>query len=414
MFNLPLWLTRRLSGNSHGKSHAGNVIAILGVTFAIAVMEITMAVSVGFKNEITQKLEGFIAPVSVTAPLTDNGIELSGLVRYDSFMLNPVVETVPRAKPVPSLTLQGVLKTEDDFSAIALKAYPMREFSTFERSNLVEGQWLDSLSDRQIVISKVVSDNLGLNVGDKLTFCYFVDNGIKARPLTVNGIYDSGFNEFDKFIAYVNPKFIQKIYHADNDEISMLELRNIDIEQVPGVVERLRSAYLEQAIRNENPEILYNISTVTEQGATYLNWLELLDTNVVVIFILMALVAVCTLISSLFIQVLDKVNIIGLLRALGARDGTLTKIFVYLALKLVGLGLIIGNIIGIGLIFAQQKWQFLTLNPQMYYLRYVPVHFDLTSVILLNIGVVIIAWLVLILPARLATRLSPAQTLRFD
>lgn len=414
MGNLSFWLSKKLSGNSHGDDKTGKVIAILGVAFAVAVMEITMAVSVGFKKEITAKLEGFIAPVSVTAPLSADGSELSGMLQTDSMVIEPIKNIVPEAELVPTYILQGLLKTDLDFAATALKAYDTTYTAAFERGNMVEGRWLSNDGRREIVLSSAVATPLGIHPGDRLTFCYIVRGNMKARPLEVVGIYDSGFSEFDKLVSYVNPEFIRNIYHAKPGEISALELRNIDVYRSQEIGESLKQKYYENALFTQNPDRAYNVMTVAKQGAVYLNWLELLDTNVVVIFILMAFVAACTLVSSLFIQVLQKVNAIGLLRAIGANNGLISRCFVYLSLRLVGWGMLIGNVIGLGFIFTQNQWHYLSLNPEMYYLKHVPVYFELLPIILLNIGVMIAAWLILILPAKIATRMSPSATLRFD
>ncbi len=384
------------------------------MAFAVAVMELTLAISVGFKERITDKLEGFVAPVSVTAPVTEGSTQYGNLFVSDASVIQPIEAVMPEAEVIGSVVLPGIIKTEGDFLAVTLRGYEADYPAVFEKSNIKTGNWLSPDAKRGVVISSYMASNLGLTSGDKLTMCFFIDGKVKARPFVVAGIYDSGFGEYDKVVAYASAADLRRILNMTDDEVSLLEVRGIPLDSVPVLSERLRDEYYNRAVENRDPGLCMTVSTVTEEGAMYLNWLDLLDTNVVVIFVLMALVAASTLISSLFIQVLEKVNAIGLLRAIGAPNSLVSRIFVFLTLKLVGLGLIIGNVIGLGLIWIQSRWQVVSLDPEMYYLKHVPVDISLLTVVILNLCVVLSAWLILILPARIATRLSPASTLRFE
>lgn len=415
MANLSFRLAGRLSGNSHGAVRAGSIIAILGVAFAVAVMEITMAVSFGFKDQITDKLQQFVPPLTITAPLKDNTTELSGFVTDNDELRADILAAAPDARIVPVVTLQGILKTENDFGAVLLKSYPDDYGVTFGGPMLQQGVWAtDSLGADAVVLSASVARTLDISAGDRINFCYLAGERLKARPLTVAGIYESGLGEFDNLIAFANPRTLRKIYRNEPDQAVAIEVRGIPLDSVDVVADRLTNTFVTNAIEQQNPELAYRTERITQQGSLYLNWLSLLDTNVAVIFILMALVAACTLISALFIQVLEKVNTIGLLRALGARNKTIGNIFIFILLKYIIWGLIAGNIIGLGLIFAQKTWHLITLDPQMYYLSAVPVTVDAVTLALINAGVIIFCWLIIILPSRIATHLTPATTLRYD
>lgn len=176
----------------------------------------------------------------------------------------------------------------------------------------------------------------------------------------------------------------------------------------------LKESFLTTSILEQNPDLNYTVDNIFRQGSVYLSWLDLLDTNVVVIFILMSLVAISTLISSLFIQVLEKINTIGLLKALGAGNKLISRVFILISLRLVFYGIVIGNALGLGIIFTQYKWGMISLDPEMYYLNRVPIDVNFLSILILNVCVVIVCWLVLILPAQIATRMPAAKTLRFD
>lgn len=415
MKHLSLWLAKRLISQSHGKRstvRTGAVIAVAGVAFALAIMEITLAVTSGFKEGITSKLQGFVASVTVSPALNDGLGGRKNTVTLTPDLLAPLTDL--NAEIVPLVIQPGMLKTDDDFAAIVLRGYEADYSADFEKSNIKDGGWL-SVDDRHgIVVSTTVASRLGLKVGDRIAGCFFNGEKVKYRPFVIKGIYESGLSEFDDVVAYASADILRTIGRLKNNEASAVEVRGIPTDSVNAIGERLAQKYIDNAVMNSDPSMAYNVETIRTQGAIYLSWLDLLNTNVVVIFILMALVAISTLLSSLFIQVLEKVNAIGLLRAMGATNRFVSRIFIYISLRLVGVGLIIGNVIGLGFVYVQSTYRILHLDPDMYYLNYVPVQIDALTIVLLNLAVIVAVWLVLILPARIATRMSPAHTLRFD
>lgn len=418
MKQLSIWLSRRMSGegvrNTSGTGRTGAIIAILGIAFAVAVMEVTLSVSVGFKRAITEKLEGFVAPVTVSHIPDGNGAASDKMIALSSELIEPVLRIAPGAKIIPVVTQSAMLKTDSDFAAIVLKGYEADYPATFERSNLIEGEWLKTGDKRSIVISTEISRQLGLKTGDRVNACFFTDEKVKTRPFVVSGMYETGLGEYDNLVAYTSSDAIRAAVHSDSTMVSAIELYNIPAKESASVAQSLSAEYYRQSPSDLGGGPVYYADSIQNQGAMYLNWLDLFDTNVVVIFILMSLVAASTLISSLFIQVLEKVNTIGLLRAIGAPDKMVGDIFVYISLRLVGWGIVIGNVIGLGVIFVQYQWHLISLDPEMYYLNYVPVEIMWLPILLLNIAVIIATWLIQILPARIATRMSPARTLRFD
>lgn len=200
---------------------------------------------------------------------------------------------------------------------------------------------------------------------------------------------------------------------SDRSAVTAIALEGLDKDNIAADADRLQQVLL-SAYRSGQLSEVYPVTDILETGAVFFNWLDLLDTNVVVIFILMIAVAAFTLISSLFIIILDRVTTIGILRSLGASGQAVNRIFIFVALRLVGLGMIIGNALSIGIIALQRATHFLKLDPDMYYLNYVPLEFNWTTILMLNTGTAVAAWLILILPARLAARVDPASAMRYE
>lgn len=424
MRSLAFWISRKFSGrNSKSGStvRTGKIIAVMGVAFAIAAMEITMGVAVGFKKDITSKLQGFISPLTVTAnhdmasefDPADPDEPNHGLMRVTPELEAVIANTLPSARIVKSLNMQGMLKTDSDYMVVAVKAYEPTYRAEFEKSWLKKGRWIADGDKRTLVVSKTMADQLDLDVDSKINLCYFLNEEIKSRPFTVVGIYDSGLRDFDKYLSFTDFATLQKVYHSEPDEVSMIELKNVPLDSVASAADRLYEQFwVNSAV---NPGFgFYQIQTVSQQGAQYLNWLDLLDTNVVVIFILMSLVAACTIISSLFIQVLEKVSTIGLFKAIGMNNRMVSRVFINMSMRLVVWGLVVGNIIGLGSLYMQHTWRVVYLNPEMYYLDYVPTDINWLTIALINVCALVLSWLILMVPAKIATRLSPSVTLRYD
>ncbi len=399
-------------------SDTGAVIAVVGVALAVVVLELAMAVSFGFKDEIHRKLMGFDAQVTVL-PLYDpatRGVEPWLEARPE--LLDAVGRTLPEASVRLSIRQPAILKTDGDFQGVILHAQEAcgPDDFTFERENIVEGRWPDFSSKdgrEAIVISKYMADQLGLKTGDKVYSNFFINSDIKARRHVVAGVYESHFGDYDRNVAYVAPALLRAVAGRDSIAAMRIDLRDLPLDGIEEAAMKLYGVLETDAARGVLPGI-YPVSSVERADAVYFNWLSLLDTNVLVIFILMLFVAGFTLVSSLFILILERIPEIGILRSLGASGRMVSHVFVWMALRLVGLGLLAGNVVGLSLIFIQARTHFLPLNPEMYYLAYVPVREAWGAFALLNIGVVLVAWLMLVLPAHLAARIDPAKTMQYE
>ncbi len=407
------WFSRRLRLRGAGSASAstGAVIAVGGVALAVIIIELSLAIVTGFKSEIRRKVAGFNAPVSVTAPVdvTTPGHTGSTFAASDS-LTDIIRASLPEgARLCPTLRRQAMVKTDSAFAAVEFVARGIGHDPAFERSCMVEGTMpSDTASRPEIVVSTSLASKLGLTTGSRPYLYFFVDGEVKARRATVSGLYCSHFGEYDDAVGYTAMPLLEGLSATP-------QLTSIDIEGISGddaiagysgrLQERLVGAW-----RAGELSTLHPVTNVYDTGALYFNWLELLDTNVVVIFILMLCVAGFTLISSLFIIVLDRIPTIGVLRALGTTKHTVSAIF----LRLAGAGVLAGNIVGLGLALMQQHLRVIPLDPEMYYLSYVPVLVEPLHMLLLNAGILAAIWLILIVPAGYAARIDPASAMHYE
>ena len=403
--NTSFWISRRLKpGNG-----AGPVIAIAGVALSLIIMEFTLAIVVGFKDGIRSRLMGFDAQITV-CPADDKYLEAS------EALISSVRQRLPEADLRLSMRKSALLKTEDNFEGIVFLGQSPEGDMSFERGNIVAGEWPDYQADscdNKLVISTATAEALKLGLGDKVFSTFFVDGNVKMRRHTIAALYQSNFGEYDKNIAYASLRGLQNVSGTDRISGNRLDIRGLSLEDIAPAAERLQAGLISDAASGKLDEY-YPVDTVLRTGALYFNWLSLLDTNVTVIFILMLCVAGLTLVSSLFILILERIRMIGVIRALGGSKPFVRQIFIDMAMRLVGRGMLIGNIAGIGLLLIQKYTHTVPLDPEMYYLNSVPVEINPWAFIALNAGVAFVAWLILILPARLASGIDPAKAVKFE
>lgn len=410
-----LWISRRLRLGTDGTA-AGTVIAVAGVALALAVMELTLGIVVGFKDEIKRKLMGFDAQISIEAPYDPYTRTQESTLTPSPELMEIIAEAAPDAESRLVLRLPGILKTDSDFEGIVFIGQSPQSDFAFERGNIVEGQWPDYSSDscrNDIVISRATASALGLGVGDKVYSTYIIDESVKMRRNTVAAIFQADFGEYDRTVAYASLAALQSIAGLGSDEGNRLDLRGLPQDDIAATASKIESAMM-SAMSTGRTDVYYPVQTIEQTGAIYFNWLALLDTNVAVIFCLMLCVASFTLVSSLFILVLDNVPAIGILRSMGASRSLIRSIFVDLGMRIVLRGMIIGNVLGLGLLLIQKYTHIVPLDPEAYYLNCVPVEIRPWGFIALNVGVAVASWLVLWIPARTASSVDPAKTINFE
>lgn len=416
--NFSSWFSHRINlrRGVPASTLTGVVIAIAGVALALMVMEISLAVASGFKHEIEKRVLGFDSSISILPPYDYYTATSAKGLSLDDSLRRALAKADPALRPVEKFVSHAILKTDSDYIAVECRAFGPGHDYTFERGILEEGTLpgLTQPCDTQAVaISRTMARKLRLAPSDRAFLYFFEDNEPRARRVRVEGIYQSNFGEYDDAVIYTTLPLLQGVARADSTYCTSLAIENIPLSDITPLTDHLQASLLEAYSRRDLPAV-YPVTNVFHSGAVFFNWLDLLDTNVIVIFILMICVAAFTLISSLFIIILDRVPTIGVLRALGAGRAQVSRIFVLLTLRLVGAGMIIGNILALGLMLLQNHFHFLRLDPQMYYLAYVPFEINWLTILLLNAGVALGAWLILILPARLASRIDPASTMRYE
>lgn len=409
-----LFVARRLSLSSGGrKSSPAIKVSVTAVALSVAVMIAAVAIVLGFKREIRDKVIGFNSHISVYALPThekeDNVFTLTPSMR-ELLDNEPFVTDYSLEASIPA-----IFKTQSDFKGIYLRTLNGASTSMFIKKNLEAGKIPDytkAENGNKIVISRTAADELGLKPGDKID-TYFISDDVRVRRLEVSGIYNSHFDSYDGVIAYGALPLVQKLAGVLPTQGTSLQIHTDDFDRVSKYTQKLNED-LAQAIANGLIYRQYTVDNALNQGAAYFNWLSLLDTNVIVILTLMAIVAIATLISGMLILILDKKSFIGVARAMGASIGQVREVFIFLALKVAFIGLLIGNILTIAALWAQEHWHFLPLDADAYYIDFVPVQLDAWWILLLNAICFVLIYLALILPSRFVAGISPTDAMRTE
>ncbi len=408
---LPMYLCRRLSLSSAGRKSSPAVrVATIAVALSVAVMVVAISVVIGFKREISERVTGFNADIVIMAlPTTDEKIDD---VSDNIINLTPTLRTILTEKPyITDISLQinmpAIFKTQDNYKGVYLKALDGRQLSNFLLSSLEHGDLPQN--DSSVLISRRVANALQLGTGDKLP-TYFLTGDVHVARLYISGIYNSHFDDYDTNFAFVMPEVLQKSCGLSPGQGTAISIEVDDFANVETYTSDLQRTLYEAY----QTELIYKplrIVNARSTGAAYFHWLDILDINVWVIIIIMTVVSCVTLISGMLIMMVDKVRFIALMSALGASRRMLSRVFVLLALRVALTGLAIGDIIGLGLVYLQKYTSILPLDPESYYIDFVPVAINWYSFILLNIGVLLVTFTVLLLPSRYVGRISPVHVL---
>lgn len=409
--NLELFIAQRLYGTRKGArriSRPAVAIAQWGVTIGAVIMIASICIIVGFKQQVREKVFGFGGHIQLIC--YSNGTGETPLTA-DSELLDDLrsIEGVTAVQQQVQKT--GIIVGEKEYEGVAIKGIGSGYDRSFIESHIVEGimpEFADTASGK-IVISQILSDRTGAKVGDRVNI-YFLDKGIKARKLTVAGIYNTHLNEFDAAMAFTDIYTTRSINNWESDKASAIEISISDYTQLEKLRDEVYDAALSASQRNSE---MMTVPTIEELNPSIFAWLNVLDQTVWLILVLVIAIAAFTMVSGLLIIILEKSNLIGILKAIGARNVSIRKVFIYYASFIIGKGLVIGNIIGITLCLLQQQFRIVAIDPEMYYMDRVPIEFT-WLIVPMDIVMFTVSVAALVLPSMIISRIEPTKAIKFE
>ena len=382
-------------------------ISIAAIALGLTVMIIALSIVSGFQREIRNKVIGFGGHIQITKYDSQNTYEATPIDKNQAFY--PSLDTVEGIKHIQVFaTKAGIIKTNEDIYGVIVKGIGSDFDWSFFNDKLKQGNpiLIDTANpNNDIIISQTIANKMNIKLHDKM-FLYFIqtDGQLRPKDFIVKGIYQSGLEQFDNIYVITDIAHIQKRNNWSSNLIGGFEVIIDKYEDLTKI---------DEFVYDHIGYDLYS-STILDKNPDIFNWLELQDINVMIIIILMVLVAVINIVSALLILILERTNMIGILKALGMPNWNVRKVFLYNALNLIIKGLVIGNIVGIGLCLLQLQFGFLKLPEESYYVSEVPIKLNLYSIIILNIGTLIVCFLMLIFPSYVITKISPVKAIRFD
>lgn len=413
---LSFFLAKKIHNDSGDTRHVSKpalTVATLGTAIGLAVMIVSVAVVLGFKDTIREKIMGFGSHITVTNMLTNRQQEIAPVCVGDS--MTQVLKKAPGLQHLQVFAVkQGILKTDEDFLGLMFKGVDEHWDASFIKQNVISGTlptFSSEKSSNTIAISKIIADKLNLKVGDKV-FAYFVDNeDIRTRRFTIAAIYQTNLTKYDETFCFTDIYTTRKLNAWEDDQASGYEMTFADYQNLDAPAKYIKANVNRRTDKYGNT---YNSGTVYQNNPQIFSWLRLLDINIWIILALMVCVAAVTMTSGLMIIILERVQMIGILKALGARNGVIRHTFLWFAVFVITRGLIIGNVLGIGICLLQKYTGLVKLDPTTYYVAEVPVEINIPLILVLNIATVIVCTLVLIAPSYLVSRIKPAKSIRFE
>lgn len=426
--NFPFFIARRVAASGQ-KSFARLIIriAITAVALSIAVMIIANALIKGFKMEISDKMFSFWGHIHITSaqqtttyepiPILNNQDFLPKLKALknipDSFFRGTITEgslkkSFGGIKHIQSYaTKAGIIKTNDNFEGVILKGVGTDFNWAFIEQYIVEGRKLQTCSAEncsEILISKSTADRMNLKLNGKFVVHFVQNNAQEQRLFQIVGIYKTGLEEYDKKFALVDLSQVQTLLGWQSNQIAGFEVFVDNIKDL-----KLMNEY----IYNDLISNQLSSQTIRDEQPSIFEWLDLQDVNEKVILGLMLLVGIINMVTALLILILERTNMIGTLKALGATNWSIQRIFLYYGALIICIGLLIGNVVGLGLAYLEQRFKFIKLSEADYYLSYAPIKFDFMTILSLNIGTLLITTLFLLLPTFLVLSISPVKAIQF-
>lgn len=416
--NIDFYIARRIFSakeNRNNLSHRIVNIALFGIVLGLVVLILSVAIVTGYKSEVGRKVIGF-----------GSHLQIVNLDSNQSFETTPISENQPFVEELKNIdginhvqvfaTMPGVIRTDDEIQGVVLKGIgPDFDWSFFQE-NKVSGEPFhvqDTLRSNKVWVSKQMADLLKLNLGDDL-YMFFIPQSEaipRQRKFELAGIYKTSLEEFDRMFVLVDINHIRRLNNWKNDEISGFEILVDDFKKLSDQEKAVHSILLRNM--SEDTPVL-QVESIKEKYRHIFDWLGLLDMNVWVILVLMVLVAGFNMVSSLLVIILERTQMIGILKAMGARNWSIRKVFLYFSVLLILKALVVGNVLGVGICLVQQYTHVFKLDPTSYYLEYVPINLKVWHLVLLNLGTVAVTILMLLLPSYFITKISPEKTIRFE
>lgn len=400
-------IARRLYFSEEGQARTSRPavrVALGGIMIGVMVMIVAICVVVGFKQEIQRKVAGFGSHIQVVNFDNNATYELQPVEVSDSLLQKlrglPYVEHVSLFASKP-----GILKTDSAFQGIIFKG---TDYWDYFSENLVEGTLPQERNE--VILSTVLANQLQLQVGDPI-LCYFVQEELRVRKLYISGLYNTCMSEMDRLFVLGDIRLVRQLNHWNTAQASGIEVLVDDLKHLQEAADRVYFATVHQ--QDEAGNTFYT-QTLEQLNPQIFGWLDLLDMNVVIIIVLMLCVSGFSIITGLIILILESITLIGVLKALGADNRFVRRIFIYESTLLVGKGMLWGNILGLGLVALQYFTQAIPLDAAVYYVSYVPMAFPWGWLVALNVGVLVVAWLIMLAPSSIVAQISPAKVMHFE
>lgn len=404
----PEWkIARRLYFSDEGRARSSRPavrVALGGIIIGVMVMIIAICVVIGFKREVQGKVAGFGSHIQVVNFDNNATYELQPIEISDS-LINKLT-TLPHVEKVSVFASKpGILKTDSAFQGVVFKGV---DYWDYFADNMVSGT-LPHTSN-QVLISTVLAQQLQLTTGDQV-LCYFVQDALRVRRLTISGLYNTCMSEMDKLFILGDIAMVRQLNQWSDNQVSGIEILVDDLAHLHEAADRV---YFATANRLDEAGNAFYTQTLEQLNPQIFGWLDLLDMNVVIIIILMLCVSGFGIITGLIILILESVNLIGILKSLGANNRFVRRIFIYEAVLLVGKGMFWGNVLGLSIVALQYFTHLIPLDATTYYVSYVPMAFPWGWLALLNMGVLLVSWLILLAPSTIVAQISPSKVMNFE
>lgn len=415
--NIELFIARKIhfvrnGTNKNRISKPAVRIATIGIAIGIAVMIISVGIVSGFKQAIQEKLIGFGSHIQVTNFSNNSSFETPP-ISFDSLLIDELAKVNGVKHTERFCTKPAIIKTKENFQGVVLKGVDKAYNWEFFQKHLIEGripQITDSIKSKEVLISQETAKLLKLKLNDNF-ISYFIQKSVRLRKFKIVGIFSTGLYDFDRLFILGDLQHIQSLNGWSSQEISGIELIVDDYNNIQNVSELVFELTANRFDENGNT---YYTRTIQQLQPNLFSWLDLLDINILVIIVLMLSVAGFNMISGLLILILERTNMIGILKSIGSSNWRIRKIFLYQSVFLIGKGLLWGNLLGISLCLLQHYFSIITLDPNIYYVSTVPIELSVWKIILLNITGGTVSLLMLLIPSYIISKIKPANSIRFE